>query len=291
MEIALHIGANCTEGERLLKSLLRNANRLARAGVAVPGPTRYRPVLREAVLAQVRGQGTPDSREVLLDAILDGREARRVVLSNNAFMALPAMVLDGRAFFGTAPAKVQALCDIFADDRVELFLTVRNFATWLPAIHAQVPNRNWAAFSAGIDPRALRWSELVERLRRAVPDTPITVWCNEDSALVWSELMALMAGLPDEEALEGRYDMMGAIMAQDGMERFEKYMALHPGQGASQERRVIGAFLDKYAIAERVEEEVDLPGWDEALVEDLTRAYEADVEAIGRIEGVTLVAP
>lgn len=291
MEIALHIGANCTEGERLLKSLLRNANRLARGGIAVPGPTRYRSVLREAVLAEVRGQGTPSAREVLLDAILDGREARRVVLSNNAFMALPAMVLDGRAFFGTAPVKVQALGDIFAEDRVELFLTVRNFATWLPAVHAQVPNRGWTSFSAGIDPAALRWSELVERLRRAVPDTPITVWCNEDSALVWGELMGRMAGVPVEDPLDGRYDMMAAITAQDGMDRFEKYMALHPGLGAAQERRVIGAFLDKYAIAERVEEEVDLPGWDEALVEDLTRAYEADVEAIGRLGDVTLVAP
>lgn len=291
MEIALHIGANCTEGERLLKSLLRNANRLARGGVAVPGPTRYRPLLREAVLAEVRGQGAPGAREVLLDAILDGREARRVILSNNAFMALPAMVLDGRTFFGTAPAKIQAMSDIFAEDSVELFLAIRNFATWLPAVHAQVPHRNWSAFSAGIDPGALRWSELVERLRRAVPDTPITVWCNEDSALVWSELMARMAGLPIEEPLDGRYDMMAAIAAQDGMDRFEKYVALHPGQGAAQERRVIGAFLDKYAIAERVEEEVDLPGWDEALVDDLTRAYEADVEAIGRLEDVTLVAP
>ena len=38
MEIAYHIGANCTDGERLLKSLLRNVDRLAGRGVAVPGP-------------------------------------------------------------------------------------------------------------------------------------------------------------------------------------------------------------------------------------------------------------
>ena len=291
MEIALHIGANCTEGDRLLKSLLRNADRLAAHGVAVPGPTRYRPVLREAVLAEVRGKGTPDARAVLLDAILDERAARRVVLSNTAFMALPGNVLDGKTFLSTSAAKLRAACDIFAEDQVEAFLAIRNPATWLPAVFAQTQGRSFKAFSGGLDPRSLRWSDVVARLREAVPDAPLTVWCNEDAALVWGEVMARLVGLPAAEALDGRHDMMAAITAEEGMDRFQAYMALHPGQSPVQERRVIGAFLDKYAIREMVEEEVDLPGWDVGLVEDLTQAYEEDVAAIGRIEGVTLVAP
>lgn len=290
MEIALHIGASCTEGERLLRSLLRSADRLSAAGVAVPGPARYRPLLRSAVVARVRGEGREDAREVLLDAALDGQEARRVVLSNPAFMALPPWAMEG-GFLAAAGPKLRAAADILAPARTEAFLAIRNPATWLPAVWAQVKGPTFEEFTGGADPRRLRWSDLMGRLREAAPTVPLTVWCNEDAVLVWGEVLARLAGLPPGEALEGRFDLMAAVSAEEGMERFRRYIAQHPGHTPAQERRVVGAFLDKYALPERMEEVVDVPGWDEALVEEVTRAYEADVERIGRMEGVTLVAP
>jgi len=290
MEIALHIGANCTEGERLLKSLLRNADRLGREGIAVPGPARYRPVLREAVMAEMRGQGTMTAREVLLDAMLDDAEARRMVLSNPAFLSLPPWAMDG-GFLPSAGPKAQAVGDIFADDQVELFLTIRNPATWLPAVFAQAKGRSFEEFTGGIDPLSLRWSELVGRLREATPELPLTVWCNEDAVLVWGEVLARLAGFGPTEPLEGRFDLMASVTADEGMERFCKYLSEHPGQTPAQERRVVGAFLDKYAIADRVEEEVDLPGWDATLVDAITDAYEEDAAAIARMPGVTMIVP
>ena len=290
MEIALHIGANCTEGERLLKSLLRNGDRLGREGVAVPGPARYRAVLREAVMAEMRGQGSESAREVLLEAMLDGGEARRLVLSNPAFLSLPPWAMDG-GFLPSAGPKAQAVSDIFADDRLELFLAIRNPATWLPAVFAQAKGRSFHEFTGGVDPLSLRWSDLVARLREAAPDRPLTVWCNEDAVLVWGEVLARLAGFDPAEPLEGRLDLMAAVTAQEGMERLRAYLAEHPGQTPAQERRVVGAFLHKYAIADRIEEEVDLPGWDAALVEAVTHAYEEDAAAIARMPGVTMVVP
>ena len=75
------------------------------------------------------------------------------------------------------------------------------------------------------------------------------------------------------------------------MARFQAYLGSHPPQSQLQLRRVIAAFLDKYAIPEEIEEEVDLPGWDARLVDDLTRAYEEDVIRIGGMDGVEFVAP
>jgi hypothetical protein len=56
-----------------------------------------------------------------------------------------------------------------------------------------------------------------------------------------------------------------------------------------QRRRVLGAFLDKYAIDEQVEEVLDLPGWPPELVEALTAAYDDDMIEIARMPGVTLL--
>ena len=290
MEIAYHIGANCTDGERLLKSLLRNVDRLAENGVAVPGPGRYRKVLREAIEAQVQGDGAPGAREVILDAALDGREAGRVVLSNSAFLGLPSRVFEGAIPFGNAEVKLRALRAIFPDDRIELHLGLRNPATFIPAVLAVAKARSLSAFLDGLDPRAMRWSEVVGRLRNAAPDMAFTVWCNEDTPLLWGDILGRLAGAPQADLL-GRYDLLATIMSADGTERFERYMDLHPGQTPEQERRVIGAFLDKYALPEETWEEVDLPGWDEALVEEMTRAYEADVARLAGMDGVALIQP
>jgi len=69
-----------------------------------------------------------------------------------------------------------------------------------------------------------------------------------------------------------------------------------------QKRPVIAAFLDKHAIEDEIDkhaiedeiaEELDMSGWTEALVDELTDVYvyDDDVLAIQRIPGVTLIAP
>ena len=95
---------------------------------------------------------------------------------------------------------------------------------------------------------------------------------------------------PDRR-IAGAFDMFEEITEPEGVARFHAYLAEHPDLTRTQQQAVMIAFLDKYAIAEAVEEEIDLPSWDEALVSAMTRAYEADVEAIAAIPGVRLIVP
>jgi hypothetical protein len=80
-------------------------------------------------------------------------------------------------------------------------------------------------------------------------------------------------------------------MSAEGMSRFQSYLESHPDMTEVQTRRVITAFLDKFAIDDMVEEEVDLPGWTEPLVDQLTEQYEEDIFEISRIPGVTYLSP
>ena len=75
------------------------------------------------------------------------------------------------------------------------------------------------------------------------------------------------------------------------MTRFEEYLAAHPNMTEMQKRRVISAFLDKFAIEDAIEEEVNAPGWSEADIEAMTEIYEEDMFAVARIPGVTYIAP
>ena len=59
---------------------------------------------------------------------------------------------------------------------------------------------------------------------------------------------------------------------------------------AQRGRGIIG-LLGKYALEEEIEEELDMPGWTEELVERMTALYDADVEVIRAMPCVSLIAP
>ena len=53
----------------------------------------------------------------------------------------------------------------------------------------------------------------------------------------------------------------------------------------------IAAFLEKVAEEEAIEEELDLAGWTDALVDELTALYDEDVVRISEMDDVTLLMP
>ena len=58
-----------------------------------------------------------------------------------------------------------------------------------------------------------------------------------------------------------------------------------------QRRRILGAFLDRYALEAEIEEELDLPGWTPAMIDKITQSYEDDMAEIVTIPGVKLLTP
>ncbi len=291
MQIIFHAGAHGTDEDRLLKCLLRNKEQLARHGTAVPGPGKYRTLLKEAYKAMLSAPPARDAREVLLDAILDDERADRLILSNEHFFGSQRYAVDGNTLYPLAEERLDQTRQLFHMDRVELFLAIRNPASFLPLVLRKASARRLHEVLSTTDPMALRWSELLVRIRAALPDLPITVWCNEDTPLIWGQLLREMAGLEHGTPVEGELDLLAEIMTPEGMRRLQSYLAARPGLNEIQRRRVHAAFLDKFAIEEAVEEELDLPGWTDELVETLTELYDEDVLRIQNIPGVTLIAP
>ena len=54
---------------------------------------------------------------------------------------------------------------------------------------------------------------------------------------------------------------------------------------------MIAAFLDKFAIEDALEEELDMPDWTDELVEQMTEIYDADVAQIQQIPGIRMLLP
>ena len=294
MQIVFHIGANCTDGERVQRTLLRNADALRPTGVSIPDPNRYRKLVQGAAtdLADAGEASAAPSvfRKTLLDQLGVGEGIQRLVLCIPSFLASASWVFARGQFYPRAAPKVAALARLFPDDEVEFFLAMRNPATFIPAVWRQAET-GWDDLTRGLDPLAVHWSDLVGRLRDAAPRASLCVWCIEDTTFVWGPLLRRLAGVGLEQAIAGEYDLLAGVMSSEGMQRFLTYVATHPGQSELQVRRVIAAFLDKYAMPDAVVEEVDAPDWDAGLVDEMTRTYDDDVARIARMPGVEFIAP
>lgn len=291
MEIVYHIGAHETDEDRLLKCLLKNRQTLAEQRISVPNPGRYRKLLRELLGNLTAGAAGKMGRHDVLSAILDDDHADRVVMSNANFCCINARIFENGQFYPLGPPRVAALGELFAEDRLELHLGIRNPATFVPAVLSSLPETVRTRILEELDPFDLRWSDVITRLREACPRAELTVWCNEDTPLIWSEVIREVSGIEHGHTIVGGFDLLSDIMTEEGFARFTSYLESHPPQTEVQKRRIIAAFLDKFVIAEELEEELDMPGWTDETVDALTETYEEDLYTVARIPGVSLITP
>lgn len=291
MQVILHIGAHCTDENLLIGTLRKNKEMLSQRGTAVPSPSSYRKMLHEALLAMPQGAPKPGARDMFLNMVIGDEKADRLILSNENFINFPHRIFDGRMFYRLAAKRLTSLTELFVGDELEIYLAIRNPATFLSASFAKVEGRSFAEFMDGADPLKLRWSDVIQRIRDAVPQIPMTVWCNEDTPLIWTQIVRDIAALEHGSQLKGGYDLLRSIMSPEGMTRFRAYVGENHPQTEMQMRRVIAAFLDKYAMEDAIEEELTAPGLTEQDVIAMTEAYEEDLFEIERIPGVTFLAP
>ncbi|PRY95480.1 hypothetical protein BCF33_1101 [Hasllibacter halocynthiae] len=292
MQVAFHIGAHCTDDDGLRKALERNADALAARGTAVPPPNRYRTLMRETVERLDGRPPAPETARALLDSILGGGEAarpERLVLANENFFCTIPRIFAGGAWYAGAGDRTKALASLFPGARPELFLALRNPATALPAIKRRAPDMDYATLMHGTDATTLRWSDLVRRLRAAMPDVPLTVWCNEDTPAIWPDLLRALAGVPWDEPMAGDNVLLKQLLSPEGMGRYRAYLAKHPPASAAQRRRIIGAFFDKFALPAATWEDADIPGWTDETVETLTAIYDEDAWEVANMDGVTFL--
>jgi len=76
-----------------------------------------------------------------------------------------------------------------------------------------------------------------------------------------------------------------------GSARMLAYMEAHPPTSVAQRRRVVSAFLDKFARPEKLNCSFEMPGWDAELVAQMTAQYDGDCAYIATLPGVTFLTP
>ena len=291
MQIAFHIGANCTDEDRLLKSILKNADVLLQQSIAVPGPGKYRKLIREAIESLDGGAPASGARDVLLDAIVEDDNIARLVLSNDNFITVPKRIFDHSVFYHQAEKKLHGLHALFPDDEISLFLGLRHPASFLQEAMRRADVGSLAHYLGVLTPHEVRWSDVVQRIRRAAPQTPLYVWCNEDTPLIWEELMRLQTGVSADTPMAGQFDVLSRIITRQGMQEVARRMHAIARGDVEARQNLIADMLEAHSLPDLTEDSIDLPELDGPTIEAMTDAYEADLEVIAQIEGVELIQP
>lgn len=290
MRIVYHLGAHCTDEERLIRCLLKNRAVLADQGIVVPSPTRYRKLLRDTAMQLKGASASTETQAIVLEQIMDEPQAARLILSWDSFLSFPAWTLT-QGFYAMAGERIAAFTQIFPEIQAEFHLAIRNPATFLPALRDLMSAKGQSDILTGVDPLSLRWSDAVRQILATVPGAEVTVWRDEDTPLLWPEVLQVVSGHAADTVLEDTDELLAIIMTADGLTRMKAYCAAHPPASVSQRRRIITAFLEKFARPDQIEVDVTLPGWTEALVTRLTDLYHEDVARIAAMPGVRLLAP
>lgn len=291
MQVALHVGAHFTDNDKIVKCLGQNRKELGGMGIMVPKPNTYRRPLRNMLHDVRKSPIEPSMRQDLLAQMVGAEQPDRIVLSSQHFFGVSNIALTRGKFYATAQSRLANVSQIFYQDEVEVFLALCNPATFLPALFNDTQSHSFDGFMAGCNPQSLSWVELINRIRTDLPKLQLTVWCNEDTPLIWDQVVREMAGIEANHPIKGSHDLLKEIMSKEGMSRFEAYLDARPQMTDVQKRRVIAAFLDKFALDDEIEEELDLPGWNEELIEVISEQYEEDAYQIGRIPGVNFISP
>ncbi len=292
MQIVFHIGAHYTDEDLLLKSLLQNTKTLSKHDILVPKPDSYRGVLRDT-LVSLRGKpATEEMQDVVLDTILGDAEGDRIVFSYESFICGAPQIFHEGKYYGKMGMKAQWLRNLFTDFEVEFCIGLRDPATHIPTMfHRHQGENDFTAWRQRIDMNSLSWKRVLVELGQAVPDAPITAWCNEDTPLIWPEVLQSVCDHPLELKLKGDDALLKTIMSAEGMTRMQTYMESHPPRSVQQRRRIVTAFLDKFALEEEMEDEIDLPGWSAKIMDILSARYEQDIDAIASMPNVRAILP
>ncbi|MFS4437729.1 hypothetical protein ACMA5I_05905 [Paracoccaceae bacterium GXU_MW_L88] len=203
-EWRLHIGAHKTATTHLQDTLAAMADALAAQGVAYLPRDAVRPILQKHLWRpnwRYQFGGAAFERGIAEDlAALSGLPVR--IVSEENILGRCAQILDAQPYPRLEQRVPQIVRGMAEGAPVRLFLSIRCFAGLAPGAYAEGLHLRQCrpcyltAFRERITEAPPRWTGIVDRLRAALPDTPITIWRQEDYGDHASHIIAALTGLP-----------------------------------------------------------------------------------------------
>ncbi|WP_170607036.1 hypothetical protein [Ruegeria arenilitoris] len=290
MQVAIHAGVAFTDEGQIFELFKANADLLKKNRITFMGFPAYRRQFR-AALKSLKAGSEESIREVFLQNLANRGPVDRIVLSTPQFIGeLPTAIMDGQ-FYPNAGRRIAYLGDVFEGMKVELFVALRNPGSFIPHVLMSLPDTDRRRILEETDLSSLSWLALIDNIRNFVPDVNITLWNDESSPLIQGYLARVIAGLPEDAALNQEYSLLSSLVSETGQQEIQTLMETKYAPNSSKLLADLGDIFEKYSLPEAVEEELDLPGWNHELIEAFTELYEQDLAILRKMPEIRFIAP
>ncbi len=291
MKIALHLGVHLTDDGKIKSCLRANKRELGAAGVHVPRSRTYNNLLRGAANQVASGQDVPAFGEKLATAVDASENTQRLVFTAPGLLSKLHQAVEGNVFYPDAQARMAAFRHLLAGYDTEIFMAIRNPASFVPAVLQELIAVDRAKMLQTLQGPELRWSHMISEMRQIWPEAPITVWCDEDTPFIWHRLLRLVSGHEPETEFDGSFEWYDSVMVEGGAGKLAAYLHAVPPVDDSHRQQVISAFLEKFCDPEKLDIDFSLTGWDETQIDVISQLYEDDTDLIRTMDGVRFIQP
>lgn len=291
MQIVFHCGVHGTDYDGMLKSLQQNRLWLTDNHTEVVSRDRHRGVFETALRSLRGGPATREMEETILDAILDRDTTRRVICSQPGFLGLPDRAITPEGLMTLSAERMSALMNLFPRSEVEFFVGLKNPATMIPHCISRIENRSYYDIMAGVPLERMRWSPTIRGMVSALRGRRLVIWSHEDTPLIWPEVVRTIANMPDDAPLKAGLLILGEILHPEGIKFIRDQLAAEQQVDISKRREIFTRALQSYVHHEKIETSIDLPGWTQQTINELTSMYDHDLAEIAGLPGVEFISP
>lgn len=286
VSVSLHVGVHKTASTHIQKTLMQNRAVLAETKLRFVGPEFLREPGQSLTALFGLGEKPPlggrDPQAQL--RWLAGKRGRGVVISEEN--ALGAM-LDGEGpAYPMADLKIEKLAKALAPSPLRLYVALRDPAGWMASVYRHklfngaLPT--FQDFSRGHDPAQMRWSNLIERLRRVSGIEALYVWRHEDYPAVAAPVFRRMLGWKLGPRIERIEREVNVGLSHKAVEQLLAWGPMDDPRSAARQARAL------YPVTNAASR---FDPWPEAVKAASAAAYAEDMARIEAAEGVTVLRP
>lgn len=291
MQTVFHLGVHATDGDRLMKTLLANRDWLTRHRTEAVAPQRHRGLFEEALMSLKGGRATPEMVHIMQDAIFETEAPERAIFSTPTFMGAPGRTVSREGLYAQIGTRAAAIANLFPETKSEFFVAIRNPATLIADVLKIFTGGGYHVLMQGRHPLDLRWNEAIRRLVNAVQGRRVVIWCHEDVPLIWPEIIRMIAAMPPDAPLQDGLNYLNELLTEEGRTQLLQAIAARDRLNVAQRREITSDMLARFAAPNALDQTIDLPGWTQEMVDQITRNYRSDIAEIAVLPGVEFILP
>ena len=284
IKIIIHAGAHKTASTHLQNRVLENENLVVKSGCSYLGPEKIRDQFGTLWRALGRSN-TPDEQKRKLAALAAGQP--RLVISEENIIGGFKDLMNGpnRAIlYPKAVERLARLAQLVAPNPLHIAMAVREPSSYYVSVYNQLllsgRFQTWERFSKGLDPTAVKWSDILRPIAEIPGVAAVSIWRYEDYHRLLPQILNTLLGQPRPDIPLHMEKRMHEGLSERAVQACCTWHAAGYGGRLGAVAREDFPVSDAYP---------KFSPWPEALMRESRAAYGRDIEALGRAGNITVL--